>query len=144
MSIPVNTVLPENIKRYEVMEVESYARGLGFSGTQTVKNRPKDPWVSDILIKLGTNGLYVLEMYDGSSDGISGINAWLSWQDYLKLNIEAKLASMYNSKYNYTNVGMNAFKEMLRTLDMIDGKLGYYGLEIYLNNWYNNATLESL
>lgn len=144
MSIPVNTVLPENIKRYEVMEVETYARSLGFSDIQTDKNQPKNPGVSDILIKLGTNGLYVLEMNDGSTDGIFGINAWLSWQDNLKLNIADTLVSMYNSAYNYTNVGLKVFKEMLRTLDIIDGKCGYYGSEIYLNNWYNNTVLETL
>ena len=54
------------------------------------------------------------------------------------------LVSAFNSSFNLYNVGVKTFKEMLRTLDMIDGKCGNFDSEYYINNWYHAALLEAL
>lgn len=54
------------------------------------------------------------------------------------------LVSAFSSAYNICDVGVKTFKEMLRTLDMIEDKCGNFDSEYYINNWYHAALMETL
>ena len=133
--------------KYEIMEIEDFARSLGFSDVPGFKSKLES--LSAKLIKVTEDGFFILELCDGTCGGIYGINAWLSWEnkfpngnrDMVKGQL---LVSAFNSAYNICNVGVKTFKEMLRTLDMIEGKCGNYGSEYYINNWYHAALMETL
>ena len=133
--------------KYEIMEIEDYARSLGFSDVPGFKSKLGS--LSCKLIKTTTDGFFILELCDGTCGGIYGINAWLSWEDKFPSGNRGTvkgqlLVSAFSSAYNICDVGVKTFKEMLRTLDMIEGKCGNYGSEYYINNWYHAALMESL
>lgn len=146
----IGTVNPKTAyqgNKYEIMELEDCARSLGFSDVPGFKSKLES--LSAKLIKVTEDGFFILELCDGTCGGIYGINAWLSWEnkfpsgnrDMVKGQL---LVSAFNSAYNIYNVGVKTFKEMLRTLDMIEGKCGNFDSEYYINNWYHAALLESL
>lgn len=133
--------------KYEIMEIEDYARNLGFSDIPGFKSKLES--LSCKLIKVAKDGFFILELCDGTCGGIYGINAWLSWEDKFPSGNRGTvkgqlLVSAFSSAYNICNVGVKTFKEMLRTLDMIEGRCGNYGSEYYINNWYHAALMESL
>lgn len=133
--------------KYEIVEIEDCARSLGFFDIPGIK--PKLESLSGKLIKVAKDGFFILELCDGTCDNIYGTNAWLSWENKFPDNIRSSLkgqllVSAFNSGFNFRNVGIKTFKEMLRSLDMIDGKCGNYGSEYYINNWYHAALMESL
>lgn len=133
--------------KYEIMEIEDYARSLGFFDIPGIK--PKLESLSSKLIKVAKDGFFILELCDGTCGNIYGTNAWLSWENKFPDNNRSSmkgqlLVSAFNSGFNFRNVGIKTFKEMLRTLDMIDGKCGNYGSEYYINNWYHAALVEAL
>ena len=133
--------------KYEIMEIEDYARSLGFSDVPGFKSKLES--LSCKLIKTTTDGFFILELCDGTCGGIYGINAWLSWEDKFPSGNRGTvkgqlLVSAFSSAYNICDVGVKTFKEMLRTLDMIEGKCGNYGSEYYINNWYHAALMETL
>jgi hypothetical protein len=133
--------------KYEIMEIEDYARSLGFSDIPGFKSKLES--LSAKLIKVARGGFYILELCDGTCGGIYGINAWLSWEDKFpsgnRDSVKGQLlVSAFNSAYNLCNVGVKTFKEMLRTLDMIEGKCCKFDSEYYINNWYLSALMESL
>lgn len=146
----IGTVNPKTAyqgNKYEIMELEDCARSLGFSDVPGFKSKLES--LSAKLIKVTEDGFFILELCDGTCGGIYGINAWLSWEnkfpsgnrDMVKGQL---LVSAFNSAYNICNVGVKTFKEMLRTLDMIEGKCGNYDSEYYINNWHHAALLETL
>lgn len=137
--------------KYEIMEIEDYARSLGFSDVPGFKSKLEI--LSAKLIKVTKDGFFLLELCDGTCGGIYGINAWLSWENkFPQPGISTQdsvvkgqqLVSAFNSAYNICNVGIKTFKEMLRTLDMIDGRCGKVDSEYYINNWYHAALMEIL
>ena len=132
---------------YEIMEIEDFARSLGFSDVPGFKSKLES--LTAKLIKTTKDGFFLLELCDGTCGGIYGINAWLSWENKFPAGnrdavIGQLLVSAFNSAYNICNVGIKTFKEMLRTLDMIDGRCGKVDSEYYINNWYHAALMESL
>ena len=133
--------------KYEIMEIEDYARSLGFSDVPGFKSKLESLIAK--LIKTTKDGFFILELCDGTCGGIYGINAWLSWEDKFPSGNRGTvkgqlLVSAFSSAYNICDVGVKTFKEMLRTLDMIEGKCGNYGSEYYINNWYHAALMETL
>lgn len=133
--------------KYEIMEIEDYARSLGFSDIPGFKSKLES--LSAKLIKVAKDGFYILELCDGTCGGIYGINAWLSWEDKFPAGnrdtVKGQLlVSAFNSAYNLCNVGVKTFKEMLRTLDMIEGRCCKFDSEYYINNWYHSALMEAL
>lgn len=131
--------------KYEIMEIEDYARSLGFSDVPGFKSKLES--LSAKLIKVTVDGFFILELCDGTCGGIYGINAWLSWEnpDNNRSSLKGQLlVSAFNSGFNFRNVGVKTFKEMLHTLDMIEGKCGNYDSEYYINNWYHAALVEAL
>ena len=146
----IGTVNPKTAyqgNKYEIMELEDCARSLGFSDVPGFKSKLES--LSAKLIKVTEDGFFILELCDGTCGGIYGINAWLSWENKFPSGnrnmVKGQLlVSAFNSAYNICNVGVKAFKEMLRTLDMIEGKCGNFGSEYYINNWYHAALLEAL
>lgn len=132
------------------MEIEDYARSLGFSDVSGFKSKLES--LSAKLIKVTEDGFFILELCDGTCGGIYGINAWLSWENKFPPGISTQdsvvkgqlLVSAFSSAYNICDVGIKTFKEMLRTLDMIEGKCGNYDSEYYINNWYHAALMEIL
>lgn len=133
--------------KYEIMEIEDYARSLGFSDVPGFKSKLES--LTAKLIKTTKDGFFILELCDGTCGGIYGINAWLSWEDKFPSGNRGTvkgqlLVSAFSSAYNICDVGVKTFKEMLRTLDMIEGKCGNYGSEYYINNWYHAALMETL
>lgn len=141
----VNLKAAHQGNKYEIMEIEDYTRSLGFSDIPGFKSKLES--LSGKLIKVAKDGFFILELSDGTCGGIYGINAWLSWEfptgnrDTIKGQL---LVSAFSSAYNICNVGVKIFKEMLRTLDMIDGKCGNFDSEYYINNWYHAALMETL
>lgn len=133
--------------KYEIMEIEDYARSLGFSDVPGFKSKLES--LSCKLIKTTTDGFFILELCDGTCGGIYGINAWLSWENKFPTgNLDTVkgqlLVSAFSSAFNICDVGVKTFKEMLRTLDMIEGRCGNYDSEYYINNWYHAALMETL
>jgi hypothetical protein len=136
--------------KYEIMEIEDCARSLGFSDVPGFKSKLES--LTGKLIKVTKDGFFILELCDGTYDEIYGINAWLSWENKFPPGISTKdsvvkgqlLVSAFSSAYNLCNVGVKTFKEMLRTLDMIEDKCGNYDSEYYINNWYHAALMETL
>lgn len=133
--------------KYEIMEIEDYARSLGFSDVPGFKSKLES--LTAKLIKTTKDGFFILELCDGTCGGIYVINAWLSWEDKFPSGNRGTvkgqlLVSAFSSAYNICDVGVKTFKEMLRTLDMIEGKCGNYGSEYYINNWYHAALMETL
>ena len=133
--------------KYEIMEIEDFARSLGFSDVPGFKSKLES--LTAKLIKTTKDGFFILELCDGTCGGIYGINAWLSWEDKFPSGNRGTvkgqlLVSAFSSAYNICDVGVKTFKEMLRTLDMIEGKCGNYGSEYYINNWYHAALMETL
>lgn len=143
----VNLKTAHQGNKYEIMEIEDYARGLGFSDVPGFKSKLES--LTAKLIKTTKDGFFILELCDGTCGGIYGINAWLSWEDKFPSGNRGTvkgqlLVSAFSSAYNICDVGVKTFKEMLRTLDMIEGKCGNYGSEYYINNWYHAALMETL
>lgn len=143
----VNPMTAYQGNKYEIMEIEDYARSLGFSDVPGFKSKLES--LSGKLIKTTKDGFFILELCDGTCGGIYGINAWLSWENRFPVGSRDMvkgqlLVSAFNSAYNICNVGVKTFKEMLRTLDMIEGKCGNYDSEYYINNWYHAALMETL
>lgn len=143
----VNLKAAHQGNKYEIMEIEDFARSLGFSDVPGFKSKLES--LSAKLIKVTVDGFFILELCDGTCDGIYGINAWLSWENKFPVGnrdtVKGQLlVSAFNSSFNLYNVGVKTFKEMLRTLDMIDGKCGNFDSEYYINNWYHAALLEAL
>ena len=143
----VNQMTAYQGNKYEIMEIEDYARSLGFSDVPGFKSKLES--LSGKLIKTTKDGFFILELCDGTCGGIYGINAWLSWENRFPVGSRDMvkgqlLVSAFNSAYNICNVGVKTFKEMLRTLDMIEGKCGNYDSEYYINNWYHAALMETL
>lgn len=133
--------------KYEIMEIENYARSLGFSDIPGFKSKLES--LSGKLIKVTVDGFFILELCDGTCGGIYGINAWLSWENKFPVGTQETvkgqtLVSVFNSGYNLCNVGVKAFKEMLRSLDMIEGRCYKIDSEYYINNWYHAALMEAL
>ena len=133
--------------KYEIMEIEDCARSLGFFDIPGIK--PKLESLTSKLIKVAKDGFFILELCDGTCDDIYGTNAWLSWENKFPTGnrdtVKGQLlVSAFSSGFNLYNVGIKTFKEMLQTLDMIEGKCGNYGSEYYINNWYHAALMESL
>ena len=133
--------------KYEIMEIEDYARSLGFSDMPGFKSKLES--LSAKLIKLTKDGFFILELCDGTCGGIYGINAWLSWENKFPVGYRDAvkgqlLVSAFSSAYNICDVGVKTFREMLRILDMIEGKCGNYDSEYYINNWYHAALMEVL
>lgn len=128
-------------KKYEVLEIEEYARSLGFTDMKRIGYDGLDC----VLGKLCGDGYYTLELkYTDRDDMFEyGINAWLNWQVVHGPRSET-LVSLYDSGYDYTAGGTRVFRAMLRTLDMVDGKFRKDNSRIYLDNWYNAAVLEAL
>ena len=132
--------------KYEIMEIEDYARSLGFFDVPGFKSKLES--LSAKLIKVAKDGFFILELSDGTY-GIYGINAWLSWENKFPTGSrdEVKgqlLVSAFSSAYNICDVGVKTFREMLRTLDMIEGRCCKYDSEYYINNWYHAALMEAL
>jgi len=143
----VNLKAAHQGNKYEIMEIEDYARSLGFSDVPGFKSKLES--LTAKLIKTTKDGFFILELCDGTCGGIYGINAWLSWEDKFPSGNRGTvkgqlLVSAFSSAYNICDVGVKTFKEMLRTLDMIEGKCGNYGSEYYINNWYHAALMETL
>lgn len=143
----VNLKAPYQGNKYEIMEIEDYARSLGFSDVPGFKSKLES--LSVKLIKVTVDGFFILELCDGTCGGIYGINAWLSWKNKFPVGYRDTvkgqlLVSAFTSVYNICDVGIKTFKEMLRTLDMIEGKCGNYDSEYYINNWYHAALMEAL
>ena len=136
--------------KYEIMEIEDYARSLGFSDVPGFKSKLES--LTAKLIKTTKDGFFILELCDGTCGGIYGINAWLSWENKFPPGISTQdsvvkgqlLVSAFSSAYNICDVGVKTFKEMLRTLDMIEGKCYNPNSEYYINNWYHAALMETL
>ena len=133
--------------KYEIMEIEDYARSLGFFDMPGFKSKLES--LSGKLLKLTKDGFFILELCDGTCGGIYGINAWLSWENQLPIGsrdgIKSQLlVSAFSSAYNICNVGVKTFREMLRTLDMIEGRCCKIDSEYYINNWYHAALMEAL
>ena len=130
-------------KKYEVLEIEEYARSLGFTDMKRIGYDGLDR----VLGKLCGDGYYTLELrYTDRDDAIYdyGINAWLNWRGVHGSPMSEALVSLYDSGYDYTAGGTRVFRAMLRTLDMVDGKFKKANSRIYLDNWYNAAVLEAL
>lgn len=143
----VNLKTAHQGNKYEIMEIEDFARSLGFSDIPGIK--PKLESITGKLIKTTKDGFFILELNDGTGDGIYGINAWLSWENKFPTgNLDTVkgqlLVSAFSSAFNICDVGVKTFKEMLRTLDMIEGRCGNYDSEYYINNWYHAALMEAL
>lgn len=143
----VNLKAAHQGNKYEIMEIEDFARSLGFSDVPGFKSKLES--LTAKLIKTTKDGFFILELCDGTCGGIYGINAWLSWEDKFPTGNRGTvkgqlLVSAFSSAYNICDVGVKTFKEMLRTLDMIEGKCGNYGSEYYINNWYHAALMETL
>jgi len=143
----VDLKAPHQGNKYEIMEIEDFARSLGFSDVPGFKSKLES--LSCKLIKTTTDGFFILELCDGTCGGIYGINAWLSWENKFPVGnrdtVKGQLlVSAFSSAYNICDVGVKTFKEMLRTLDMIEGKCGNYDSEYYINNWYHAALMETL
>lgn len=143
----VDLKAPHQGNKYEIMEIEDFARSLGFSDVPGFKSKLES--LSCKLIKTTTDGFFILELCDGTCGGIYGINAWLSWENKFPVGnrdtVKGQLlVSAFSSAYNLCNVGVKTFKEMLRTLDMIEGRCGNYDSEYYINNWYHAALMETL
>lgn len=142
----VNLKAARQGNKYEIMEIEDYARSLGFFDIPGFKSKLES--LSGKLIKVAKDGFFILELSDGTY-GIYGINAWLSWENQFPSGSRDAvkgqlLVSAFSSAYNICDVGIKTFREMLRTLDMIEGKCGNYGSEYYINNWYHAALMEAL
>lgn len=143
----VNLKAPYQGNKYEIMEIEDCARSLGFSDIPGFKSKLES--LSGKLIKITKDGFFILELCDGTCGGIYGINAWLSWENKFPAGnrnmVKGQLlVSAFSSAYNICDVGVKTFKEMLCTLDMIEGKCGNYDSEYYINNWYHAALMETL
>jgi hypothetical protein len=143
----VNLKTAHQGNKYEIMEIEDFARSLGFSDVPGFKSKLES--LSAKLIKVTEDGFFILELCDGTCGGIYGINAWLSWENKFPTGnrdtVKGQLlVSAFSSAYNLCNVGVKTFKEMLRTLNMIEGKCGNYDSEYYINNWYHAALMETL
>lgn len=146
----VNLKAAHQGNKYEIIEIEDYARSLGFSDVPGFKSKLEI--LSAKLIKVTKDGFFILELCDGTCGGIYGINAWLSWENKFPPGISTQdsvvkgqlLVSAFSSAFNICDVGVKTFKEMLRTLDMIEGKCGNYDSEYYINNWYHAALMETL
>lgn len=143
----VNLKAAHQGNKHEIMEIEDYARSLGFFDIPGIK--PRLECLTGKLIKIAKDGFFILELCDGTCGGIYGNNAWLSWENKFPVGnrdtVKGQLlVSAFNSSFNLYNVGVKTFKEMLRTLDMIDGKCGNFDSEYYINNWYHAALLEAL
>lgn len=133
--------------KYEIMEIEDYARSLGFSDVPGFKSKLES--ISCKLIKTTKDGFFILELCDGTCGGIYGINAWLSWENKFPVGnrdtVKGQLlVSAFSSAYNICDVGVKTFKEMLRSLDMIEGRCGKFDSEYYIDNWYHAALMETL
>lgn len=146
----VNLKAAHQGNKYEIIEIEDYARSFGFSDVPGFKSKLES--LSAKLIKVTKDGFFILELCDGTCGGIYSINAWLSWENKFPPGISTQdsvvkgqlLVSAFSSAYNICDVGVKTFKEMLRTLDMIEGKCGNYDSEYYINNWYHAALMETL
>lgn len=166
---PVNLKAAYQGNKYEIMEIEDYARSLGFSDIPGFKSKLES--LTGKLIKVTKDGFFILELCDGTCGGMYGINAWLTWESKFPnggtydeiYGVKAwqpsknklptgnqnmvkgqLLVSVFNSAYDLCNVGVKTFKEMLRTLDMIEGKCGNFDSEYYINNWYHAALVETI
>ena len=146
----VNLKAAHQGNKYDIMEIEDYARSLGFFDVPGFKSKLES--LSSKLIKTTKDGFFILELCDGTCDGIYGINAWLSWENQFPPGVSTQdsvvkgqlLVSAFSSAYNICDVGVKTFKEMLRTLDMIEDKCGNFDSEYYINNWYHAAMMETL
>jgi len=138
--------IDDTLKSFEIQSIIDYVDTLGFKVDPNYNN---DYGIR--LLKKCKDGIFELDCCR-EYKGAYGINAWLSWTDDISVEPCAKyqthrthtIVSVYNSAYEIINVGLNVFKEMLRTLDMIDGKCHRPDFNMYRDNWYNAAMLNVL
>ena len=127
--------IDDTTKSFEIQSVIDYVGNLGFEPDPNYNN---DYGIR--LLKKCKDGIFELDCCR-EYKGAYGINAWLSWSDDFCAHT---IVSVYNSAYEIINVGLDVFKEMLRTLDMIDGKCHRLDFDMYRDNWYNAAMLNVL
>lgn len=139
--------IDDTVKSFEIQSIIDYVDNLGFKLDPNYNN---DYGIR--LLKKCKDGIFKLDCCR-EFKGAYGINAWLSWSDDLSLipyrqpfqtHHTHTIVSVYNSAYEIINVGLDVFKEMLRTLDMIDGKCHRRDFNMYRDNWYNAAMLNAL
>lgn len=133
----------DTVKSSEIRSIIDYIDNLGFEPDPNYNN---DYGIR--LLKKCKDGIFVLDCCSEYT-GAYGINAWLSWSDdhqpsQTHCTHTHTIVSVYKSAYEIINVGLDVFKEMLRTLDMIDGKCHRPDFNMYRDNWYNAAMLNVL
>ena len=129
--------IDDTVKSFEIQSIIDYVDNLGFELDPNYNN---DYGIR--LLKKCKDGIFELDCCR-EFRGAYGINAWLSWSSE-QTHLTHTIVSVYNSAYEIINVGLDVFKEMLRTLDMIDGKCHRRDFNMYRDNWYNAAMLNIL
>ena len=129
--------IDDTVKSFEIQSIIDYVDNLGFELDPNYNN---DYGIR--LLKKCKDGIFELDCCR-ELRGAYGINAWLSWSSE-QTHLTHTIVSVYNSAYEIINVGLDIFKEMLRTLDMIDGKCHRPDFNMYRDNWYNAAMLNVL